>query len=73
MTASKLTSTDVTYLLVAAKAAGRLTVAGHGDYVRVTGPEDDRIRAFHVLTLGHGLSVIPCGDHDDYFRDGTGG
>jgi hypothetical protein len=71
MTAKKLTTAEVTYLLVEAKAVGRLTVAEHGDYVRVTGPREDRTRAFRVL-FDRGLTVAPYGDHDDYSHDGTG-
>lgn len=67
MTTEKLTSTEVTYLLAEAGAVGQLTVVEHGDYVRISGPEGDRTRAFHVLT-DHGLSVAPYGDHDDWIR-----
>jgi hypothetical protein len=67
MTEDRLTSTEVTYMLVEAKAVGRLTVTEHGDYVRVTGPKDDRTRAFRVL-FDHGLTISPYGDHDDYSR-----
>lgn len=67
MTTDKLTSTEVTYLLVEAEAVGNLTVTEHGDYVRITGPKDDRTRAFHVL-LDHGLSVAPYTDHDEWIR-----
>jgi hypothetical protein len=71
MTGKKLTTTEVTYLLVEAGAVGKLTVTEHGDYVRVTGPRDDRTRAFHVL-FDRGLTIAPYGDHDDYSHDGTG-
>jgi hypothetical protein len=67
MTSEKLTSTEVTYLLVEAKAVGRLTVTEQGDYVRISGPEVDRTRAFHVLS-DHGLAVAPYPDHDDWIR-----
>lgn len=67
MADKKLTSTEVTYLLVEAKAVGKLTVTEHGDGVRITGPKDDRRRAFHVL-FDHGLTVAPYGDHDDWIR-----
>jgi hypothetical protein len=67
MTDKKLTSTEVTYLLVKAKAVGRLTVTEHGDYVRISGSQQDRERAFNVLTE-HGLSVAPYRDHDDWIR-----
>ena len=66
-TAGKLTSTEVVHALVQAKAVGKLTVTEHGDYVRISGPEQDRERAFEVLT-GHGLSVAPYPDHDDWIR-----
>ena len=61
----KLTSTEVTYLLVAARATGRLTVTEHGDAVRITGPLGDRQRAYWVL-FDHGLVGSPGLDHDDY-------
>jgi hypothetical protein len=64
---TKLTSTEVTYLLVEAKAVGKLTVTERGDCVRVTGPEEDRTRAFHVL-FDAGLTIAPYSDHDDYLR-----
>jgi hypothetical protein len=67
MTTPKLTSTEVTYLLVKASATGKLTVTESGDYVRIAGPKEDRTRAFHVL-MEHGLSVAPYPDHDDWIR-----
>lgn len=63
----RLTSTEVTYILVKAKAAGRLTVTEHGDGVRITGPEADRHRA-QVVLFNAGLYVTPDLDHDDYAR-----
>ena len=67
MADTKLTSTEVTYLLVEAGAVGGLTVTEQGDYVRITGPADDRTRAFRVL-INHGLSVAPYPDHDEWIR-----
>jgi hypothetical protein len=67
MTTEKLTSTEVVYLLTEAGAVGGLTVVEHGDYVRVTGPKDDRTRAFHML-FDAGLVVAPYADYDDYSR-----
>jgi len=67
MADKKLTSTEVTYILVEAKAVGALTVMEHGDSVRITGPRADRTRAFHVL-MDHGLTVAPFPDHDDWTR-----
>jgi hypothetical protein len=67
MADKKLTSTEVTYLLVEAEAVGKLTVTEHGDYVRISGPQEDRTRAFHVL-MDHGLTVAPYSDHDDWIR-----
>lgn len=67
MADKKLTAAEVTYLLVEAGAAGRLTVAEYGDCVRITGPKEDRTRAFHVL-MDHGLTIAPYPDHDDWIR-----
>ena len=48
MTDTKLTSADVIYALVEAKALGKLTIAGEGTVV-ITGPDSDRDRAREVL------------------------
>jgi hypothetical protein len=67
MGAVKLTPAEVVDLLVEAKATGRLTVVEHGDYVRITGPKEDRTRAFRVL-FDADLTVSPYPDYDDYSR-----
>ena len=67
MTRPKLTTTQVTRILVTFGVAGKLTLAQHNDYVRITGPEHDRERAWHIL-MDQGLSCAPYPDHDDWTR-----
>lgn len=65
--AEVITTTEVTRILIQNSAAGRLTLTQLGDFVRITGPADDRSMAFSVL-MSHGLSCAPYPDHDDWTR-----
>lgn len=66
MTGARLTSTEVVYALVMARAVGRLTVSG-ADPVVITGPDDDRERAREVLKA-LGLNVTLSVDQDEWAR-----
>ncbi len=66
MTDMKLTSTEVVYVLVEAKAVGSLTVSGD-DPVVITGLHTDRHRARRVLK-GHGLTFESYPDRDEWLR-----
>lgn len=66
MTTVKLTSTEVVYELVRAKAVGRLTVSG-ADPVIISGPEKDRERARVVLSA-RGLAVTSSLEQDEWTR-----
>jgi hypothetical protein len=62
-----LTSTEVVYELVRAKAVGKLSVSG-ADPVIVTGPLQDREHARAVLKAA-GLTLTSSVDQDEYSRD----
>jgi hypothetical protein len=64
MTAARLTSADVIYALVAAKAVGKLTVTGDNPVV-ITGTRDDRDRARAVL-IARGLHCTPSPERDEW-------
>jgi hypothetical protein len=58
-----LTSTEVTYALVEAKAVGQLTVTEDQDQVVITGPRADRDRARGVL-MARGWHHTPFPEKD---------
>lgn len=64
MTATSLTSAEVVYALVHAKAVGKLTVSGDNPVV-ITGPDQDRGRARAVLApQGWTCTLYP--DRDEW-------
>lgn len=66
-TEAKLTSTEVVYELVRAKAVGGLTVSGDAGIVVISGSKEDRARARRVLVT-KGLHCTSYPERDEWFR-----
>jgi hypothetical protein len=62
----ELTSAEVVYALVEAKAVGKLTVSGDQPVV-ITGPDEDKERARAVLKA-RGLALTPYPERDEWRR-----